>query len=66
MNKVVLITGGSRGIGAASALLFAEQGYDVCINYLNNHAAAQDIKQQLKQKVFVVLLSLLTFRNHKR
>jgi NAD(P)-dependent dehydrogenase (short-subunit alcohol dehydrogenase family) len=33
MDKVIVITGGSRGIGAATALLAAEQGYRICINY---------------------------------
>jgi NAD(P)-dependent dehydrogenase (short-subunit alcohol dehydrogenase family) len=41
--KVILITGGGRGIGAACALLAAQRGYAVCINYRDNHAAAQQI-----------------------
>jgi NAD(P)-dependent dehydrogenase (short-subunit alcohol dehydrogenase family) len=41
MKKTILITGGSRGIGAATALLAAQQGYAVCINYAANAAAAQ-------------------------
>ncbi|MEQ8313658.1 MAG: glucose 1-dehydrogenase [Gammaproteobacteria bacterium] len=42
-NKTVLITGSSRGIGAASARLFAKQGWAVCINYINNKEAAEKI-----------------------
>lgn len=42
-NQIVLITGGSRGIGAATARLFAQAGADVAISYLSNHKAAQEI-----------------------
>lgn len=48
MNKVALITGGSRGIGAATALLAAERGYDVCISYVSNENAAQNVVQQIE------------------
>jgi NAD(P)-dependent dehydrogenase (short-subunit alcohol dehydrogenase family) len=40
MAGVVLITGGSRGIGAATARLAASRGYGVCVNYRANAAAA--------------------------
>jgi NAD(P)-dependent dehydrogenase (short-subunit alcohol dehydrogenase family) len=39
--KTMLITGGGRGIGAATARLAASQGYAVCVNYASNAAAAQ-------------------------
>lgn len=42
-KKVALITGGSRGIGAATAIKFAENGFDVCINYVANKSAAEDV-----------------------
>lgn len=42
-QKIMLITGGSRGIGAATAQLAASRGYAVCINYLRNRAAAQAV-----------------------
>lgn len=48
-NKVVVITGGSRGIGAETARLFAQQGYSICINYINNDQAAEKIKQEILQ-----------------
>ena len=41
MNKVLLITGASRGIGAETARLAAESGYAVCINFLNSESEAQ-------------------------
>ena len=40
MNKVLIITGGSRGIGAATAELAGRNGYQVCVNYLQNREAA--------------------------
>lgn len=50
MSKLILITGGSRGIGAATALLAAEKGYAVAVNYLKNKKAAEDIVQKIKNK----------------
>jgi len=43
MAGVMLITGGSRGIGAATARLAAERGYKVCVNYVRNRAAAEAV-----------------------
>ncbi|MGA7804824.1 SDR family oxidoreductase [Bradyrhizobium sp.] len=40
-DKVVIITGGSRGIGRATAVAAAERGYRVCIGYASNEAAAR-------------------------
>ena len=48
MNKTVLITGASRGIGAACAIYFAEQGYDVGVNYLNNKDKALDVVDRIR------------------
>lgn len=42
-RKIMLITGASRGIGAATAQLAASRGYAVCINYVRNRAAAQAV-----------------------
>lgn len=43
MKKVILITGASRGIGAATARLAAARGYAVCVNYLKDQAAANAV-----------------------
>jgi 3-oxoacyl-[acyl-carrier protein] reductase len=42
-NKVTIITGGSRGIGAATALLFARAGSDIVLNYIKNDAKAEAV-----------------------
>jgi len=47
-RKTVLITGASRGIGAATALLFAKNNYVVCVNYLNNIDAANAVVGKIK------------------
>ena len=48
MSKVLLITGGSRGIGAATALLAAGQGYLVAVNYAANSLAADEVVRQIR------------------
>src|SRR5690606_18270871 len=45
--RIMLITGGSRGIGAATARLAAAQGYKVCINYQRNQAAARQLVEDI-------------------
>ena len=41
--KTLIVTGGSRGIGAATAKLAAQRGYAVCVNYLQDRAAAEEV-----------------------
>ena len=48
MSKVVLITGASRGIGAATALLAAKQGYAVAVNYTANSLAADEVVRLIR------------------
>jgi len=43
MGKVVIVTGGSRGIGAATCRLAARRGYAVCVNYVRNREAAEAV-----------------------
>lgn len=49
MSHVVLITGASRGIGAATALLAARRGYAVAVNYTANSLAADEVVRQIRQ-----------------
>jgi len=48
MNPILLITGGSRGIGAATALQAAQRGYTVAVNYTSNEEAADDVVRQIR------------------
>ncbi len=48
MNRSLLITGGSRGIGAAAAILAAQRGWDVAINYTRDAAAAERVAAQVR------------------
>jgi NAD(P)-dependent dehydrogenase (short-subunit alcohol dehydrogenase family) len=50
MAKTVLVTGGSRGIGAATARLAAERGYTVGINYVANENAANEVADDIRAK----------------
>jgi NAD(P)-dependent dehydrogenase (short-subunit alcohol dehydrogenase family) len=43
MGKVVVVTGGGRGIGAATAVTAAERGYDVCVVYQHRQEAAETV-----------------------
>ncbi len=47
-HPVVLVTGGSRGIGAATAVLAAKHGYDVVFSYQSNVKAAEEVAQQIR------------------
>ncbi|MGH9142564.1 MAG: SDR family oxidoreductase [Vicinamibacterales bacterium] len=48
MNDVLIVTGGGRGIGAATAKLAAERGYAVCVNYRTNQAAADAVVSAIR------------------
>ena len=47
MNKVILITGGSRGIGSVTAIKAAAKGYAVVINYKGNKQAADEVIDEI-------------------
>jgi NAD(P)-dependent dehydrogenase (short-subunit alcohol dehydrogenase family) len=48
VNKALIVTGGSRGIGAATAKLAADRGYAVCVNYRKNRAAAERVVSDIQ------------------
>lgn len=48
MNKNVLVTGGTRGIGEAISREFAKKGYDIIINYVKSDEKAKKLKQELE------------------
>lgn len=48
MDKVLLVTGGSRGIGAATALMAAQQGWSVAVNYAANSLAADEVVRAIR------------------
>ena len=50
MSKVIIITGSSRGIGAATACLAGEKGYSVCVNYFKNREAAENVVSLIKAR----------------
>jgi NAD(P)-dependent dehydrogenase (short-subunit alcohol dehydrogenase family) len=49
-EQVVLVTGGSRGIGAATALLAASKGYAVAVNYARDEAAAATVVDAIRSR----------------
>ena len=49
-NKVIIVTGGSRGIGASIVKLLAEEDYKIILNYNQSEHAAEEIKQELLQQ----------------
>ena len=57
MNKVVLITGASKGIGASCAQIFASNGYDVIINYNTSIQQANILKEEIRKKFNVKCLT---------
>jgi NAD(P)-dependent dehydrogenase (short-subunit alcohol dehydrogenase family) len=48
VEQVMLVTGASRGIGAATALLAARRGYSVAVNYASNEAAAAEVVRTIE------------------
>jgi len=58
MNKVALITGGAKGIGAAISSELASNGYDIVINYLTSKNEAEKLVKELSSKYGVKALAI--------
>ena len=58
-NKRVLVTGSSRGIGRASALYLAKNGFDITLHCRNNIEKLEDVAQEIKK--FGVKTEMLVF-----
>src|SRR4029450_4464917 len=50
LDKVALITGGDSGIGRSVAVLFAREGADIALAYLDEHEDAEETKQAVEQE----------------
>lgn len=58
MNKVALVTGGTRGIGEAISREFAKKGYDIIINYINSNEKGEQLKEQLEGMYAIKVLPI--------
>ncbi len=56
MGKTVVITGASKGIGAATAILFARKGYNVVINYNDSYQSAKLLSSSLSGQGYPVMM----------
>lgn len=54
VGKTALITGGSKGIGAATSLLFAKHGANVVINYVSDDASANELVKTMGERALAI------------
>ena len=68
-SRVAIVTGGSRGIGRAIAVELAKEGWNVCVSYLNNSAAAQetaDLITQAGMRALMVKANVTSYEDTRR
>ena len=68
-NKTILITGGSSGIGKATALMFAKNGADIAFTYNSNKAGADDVVKEIEklgQKALAIQADLINENEAKQ
>ena len=58
MDKVVLVTGSSKGIGKATIIQFASKGYNVIINYNNSQAEAEKLKNYVEEQYKIKAITI--------
>lgn len=58
MNKTVLITGSTRGIGKSTAIEFAKNNYNIVINYLQNDKLAKELKEFIETTYKIEVLTI--------
>lgn len=58
MRKVCLVTGGSRGIGKATVIEYAKNGYDVVINYVQDEISANFLKEEVEREYNIKALTI--------
>ena len=63
MSKTVLITGASKGIGATMAIMYAEKGYNVIMNYNNSVQSAVLLQKSLKESGYNVIAYKANVKN---
>ena len=63
-GQAAIVTGGSRGLGRAIALLFAQAGANIVVNYVKNKTAAEELKQKAKKYSAEVLIEQGNIANY--
>lgn len=66
VNKVVVVTGGSRGIGAQIVKTLANENYKVILNYNNSKEQAEKIQQELLEQGKEIEITMQMFQKKKK